>query len=212
MEQPTIFQMALQLTTLESTDQKSSLAQGQGLFFDLHFMLTRAEWKEAGILQHPIMGASAKLWIRLFCGLCAAINLTTPWMIGISWSALIRYAPAKAAILAVPALSCACWAIWMNALDHRLNRLDLERHIVLDEERVTITWNQRTFNYQWKDFIYFRESSNLVVLRNPGARFRTIPLRVVPSGSQSQFHELLRRRLARRQPYSWSPDTSGIAH
>ncbi len=181
--------------------------------FDLRFFLTESEWREASNLLHPIFGSAySKPWFRLFYVLCAVMCLISPRLNGTSWSELIQYAPGRAVFAALGALACTSGALWMKSLDYRLNRLDLDRHIVLSEGGVTITWNGRTWNHEWKDFAYFRESSDIVILRNPGVRFWAIPLRAVPAGQQSQFRELLHRKLTRRQPYSWSPDSSGVAH
>jgi hypothetical protein len=184
--------------------------------FDLRFILTEAEWREGTDLLHPLFGTAynPKPLFRLFFALCAVLNFVIPILHGWSWDEFLRDQPQRAALVLLGVIACALAAtgIGMKALDRRLNRIDLERHIVVTEDGVTITWNQRTWNHEWKDFVYFRETENLVVLRNPGVRFWTIPLRAVPAGSQTRFRELLHSKLARRQPYSWSPDSSHTAH
>jgi hypothetical protein len=59
--------------------------------------------------------------------------------------------------------------------------------------------------------MHFRQGPNVVILRHSVLTFWTIPIRAVPVEKQSEFREFLNRKLARRQPYSWSPDSSGTA-
>jgi hypothetical protein len=97
----------------------------------------------------------------------------------------------------------------MKSLDHHLNRLDLERHIILTDEGVAVTLGERHWNYQWKDFVFFRETETVFVLRTAGTKFWTIPTRAFSSADVPRFRELLREKLPRRQPWSWSPDSRG---
>lgn len=178
--------------------------------FDLRFFLTEAELQQGHALLHPISGTSRSIRSRLFCALCAVICVVSPMLMGWSWTEMFEYAPHRAAIPALATLFCVWGAsgIGMNSLNNRLNRIDLDRHIAVSEQGVTIEWNQKTFNYQWKDFVFFRENENLVVLRNPGIRCWTIPLRAVPTARQAKFLNLLHSKVPRRQPFSWSPDSS----
>jgi len=197
-------------TSLDQHDQREIVRNHPAAAFDLRFVLTEPEWREGTHLLHPIVGTSyTKPWIRLFWGICAIANLMMPSLHGHSWGEMFSDEPLRAAVAGLMVLICAWGAtgIGMKSLDHRLNRLDLDRHIVVTEQGVTITWNQRTWNYAWKDFVYFRETANVVILRNPGIRFWTIPLRALPPGSEARFRELLHSKLPRRQPYSWSPNS-----
>jgi hypothetical protein len=203
--------MASLSTSRERVTQDASSSGKPAPLFDLRFSLTESEWREAGALLHPISGgAYAKPWLRLFCGFCAVANLMAPALNGTSWSELIQCAPGRAAFAALGAVACASGAIWMKSLDHRLNRIDLERHIIMTDASVTVTRNERTWNHRWQDFAYFREGQNIVILRNPGVRYWTIPLRAIPADRQLHFRKLLCNKLARRQPYSWSSDSSGV--
>jgi hypothetical protein len=194
-------------TTLDGLDGES-LKPAQS--FDLRFFLTEAELQQGMALLHPIVGNSRSIRSRLICAVCSVICLMGPVLHGWSWGELIHYAPRTAAIVGLAALFCAWCAsgIGVNSLNLRMNRVDLDRHIVVSEQGVKIEWNQQTFNYQWKDFVYFRETDALIILRNPGIRFWTIPLRAVPPASQARFLELIHNKLPCRQPYSWSPDSS----
>jgi hypothetical protein len=184
--------------------------------FDLRFYLTESEWEEATNLLHPIIGNTySRPWVRLLSGVGAAWIIMMPTLLGgQSWHEMLLYQPMRAAFLGLMALACALGTtrFAMKFLDHRLNRLDLDRHVMVSERGVMIAWNGRVFNYEWKDFVYFRESASVVILRNPGARFWTIPVRALPPGSETRFREFLRSKLSRRQPYSWSPDSSGYPH
>ena len=183
--------------------------------FDLRFFLTEAEWREAANLLHPIVGNGFnKPWLRLFLVCCAVFNLIVPVLNGWSWGKLIRDRPQSALAIGLAASFCGFLAtgFGMKFLNQRLNRLDLERHILVGEPGVRIAWNGRVFHYQWKDFLYFRHNSNVLILRNPGVRCWTIPLRALPPGSEPRFLELLCKNLPRRQPHSWSPDSSGYPH
>jgi YcxB-like protein len=205
-----------ELLTLSDQGDPREIVGDSSTLFDLRFILTEAEWREGTDLLHPIFGTAynPKIPLRLFFGLCGVLNLMIPVLNGWSWDELIREQPQRAALTALVAIACALAAmgIGTKALDRRLNRIDLERHIVVTDRGVTISWNNRVFNHEWKDFVYFRETPNVVILRNPGVRFWTIPLRALPSGSKSRFLDLLHRKMPRRQPYSWSPDSSGYVH
>jgi len=193
--------------TLDAS-HRDSLSSGES--FELRFFLTEAELQQGHALLHPITGTSRSLRARLICAACAVICLGGPILYGWSWPEFIQDAPVGALNVGLAALFCSWCAsgIGFGSLNNRLNRLDLERHVVLSDRGVTIDWNEKTFNYQWKDFVFFRENESIVVLRNPGVRCWTIPLRTVPAGRRALFLDLLHRNLARHQPYSWSPDSS----
>jgi hypothetical protein len=177
--------MAAPATALERLDQNSGSGAKPALSFDLRFKLTESEWKEASNLVHPILGgAHTKPWARLLCGFCALINLIAPTLNGTSWSELVRCAPGRAVFAGTAMLS---------------------------DQTVIVTLNDRTWNNLWADFMHFRQGPNVVILRHSVLTFWTIPIRAVPVEKQSEFREFLNRKLARRQPYSWSPDSSGTA-
>lgn len=201
-----------QSATLQARDTASS---NSTVHFELRFFLTEAEWREAGTLLHPAIGNGFdKPWIRLFTGFCAIFNLVFPILNGWSWSDLIRDRPQSAVAIVLAALFCGFLStgFGMRFLNQRLNRLDLERYVVVSERGVRIEWNGRVFHYGWNDFSYFRTNSTLLVLRNSVFRFWTIPLRALPPGSELLFVEFVARNLARRQPHSWSKDSSGYSH
>jgi len=203
--------MAAPTPALESAVHNSSSGVKPAPLFDLRFNLTESEWKESSNLVHPIFGgAHTKPWARLFCGFCAVINLIAPTLNGTSWGELIRYAPSRAIFAGTAMLLCAGAAIWMKPLERRRNQLDVERHVVLSEHKVTVTLNERVWNNLWTDFMYFREGPNVAILRHSVLTFWTIPLRAIPIERQSEFRQLLNSKLARRQPYSWSPDSSSV--
>jgi|SRR5579872_279326 len=183
--------------------------------FELRFRLTETEWREGASLLHPLVGNGLdKPWLRLFIGSCALLNLIFPVLNGWSWSDLLHERPQSALALGLAALFCGFLAtgFGQRLLNQRLNRFDLERRVLVGEQGVKIEWNGRVFDYEWKDFLYFRSNSNVLVLRNSLHRFWTIPLRALPRGSESRFLELVSRSLPRRQPHSWSPDSSGYPH
>jgi hypothetical protein len=184
-------------------------------YFELRFFLTEAEWREGSNLLHPIVGNGFdKPWVRLFVGSCAVFNLILPVINGWSWGDLIRDRPQSAVAIGLGTLFCGFLStgFGLRFLNHRLNRLDLERHMLVGEQGVRIQWNGRGFHYEWKDFVYFRNNSNLLVLRNSAYRFWTIPFRALPPDSESRFLEFVSRNLPRRQPHSWSTDSSGHPH
>jgi hypothetical protein len=84
--------------------------------------------------------------------------------------------------------------------------------MLVSEQGVRIEWNGRVFQYGWNDFSYFRGNSSLLILRNSASRFWTIPLRALPLGSETIFVDFVARNVPRRQPHSWSPDSSGYPH
>ena len=205
--------MAAPTTALERPDQNSSSGAKPAQSFDLRFKLTESEWKESSNLVHPIFGsAHTKPWARLLCGFCALINLIAPSLNGTSWGELIHHAPGRAVFAGTAMILCAAAAIWMKPLERSRNWLDVERHTMLSDQTIIVTLNDRSWNNRWTDFMYFRQGASVVVLRHSVLTFWTIPIRAVPFERQSEFRELLNRKLARRQPYSWSPDSSGVMH
>lgn len=180
--------------------------------FDLHFFLAESEWRTAVRLLHPIAGRPyVKSLLRVLNGCGAIIIATIPHRFGWSWPLLFRFQPVQASFLAAIALVC-LWSatgVGMNRWNHRLNRLDLERHIVVCDQGVTVDWNARAWNYRWNDFVYFRETEGIVVLRTTGTKFWTIPMRILQPEGAVRFRELLAQKLPCRQPWSWSPDSSG---
>jgi hypothetical protein len=202
-----------QPATLRPRDTASS-SHEQTASFDLRFFLTEPEWREAIRLLHPIVGRQyVKRLLRVVNGCGAIIIIMVPHQFGWSWSLLFQVRPVQAVFLAALVFVCVWSAtgVGMKGLDHRLNRLDLARHIVVSDQGVNVDWNAQTWNYQWKDFVYFRETEDLVVLRTAGTKFWTIPIRVLQPGDAARFRELLRRNLPRRQRWSWSADSSAAA-
>jgi len=183
--------------------------------FDLRFFLTEAEWLEATHVLHPISSKpAARILGRLINAVLAVALLLLPHTLGRSWTEIFRFSP----LGTIPPLLMFCLCAWnasgigMKAINHRLNRLDLERHIVLTDRGADVTQGEYVRNYQWNDFTYFRETPALFVLRTSGTKFWTIPRRVLNSADAESFRQFLCQKLPRRQPWSWSPDTSGVAH
>lgn len=203
------------MTQSETLDARDTACSTPALHFELRFFLTEAEWREGASLLHPTAGNGFdKPWVRLFVGFCAVFNLILPVLNGWSWSDFIRNRPQAALAIGLGSLFCGFLStgFGLRFLNHRLNRLDLERHILVTDKGVRIQWNGRVFHYGWNDFSYFRTNSTLLVLRNSAFRFWTIPLRALPPGTEPRFLEFVSRNLPRRQPYSWSPDSSGHPH
>jgi len=177
---------------------------------DLRFYLTESELREAACLLHPVIANRfVKPLVRVFNGCAAIIILMVPSRFGWTWQDLLRHSPHHAVLLGVVALGCAWTAtgVGMKSLDHHLNRLDLERHIVLSDQGVTVTLGERRSYSPWNDFVFFRETPTIFVLQTTGTRFWTIPRRVLSPADVGRFRELLCKKLPRRQPWSWSPDS-----
>ncbi|HYM79418.1 MAG TPA: YcxB family protein [Candidatus Dormibacteraeota bacterium] len=177
---------------------------------DLRFFLAEPEWREATVVLHPIIANRfVKLSVRVFNGIMAGLILMLPGRFGWTWQDLFRYDTFRALFMAAVVLGCAWTAtgIGMNFLNHRLNRLDLERHIILTDQGVTVTLGERIWNSPWKDFVFFRDTPNIFILRTTGTKFWTIPRRAIPPADVPRFCDLLREKLPRRQPWSWSPDS-----
>jgi YcxB-like protein len=199
--------------TLRPRDTVSSSSKPTASF-DLRFFLTEPEWREAILLLHPFVGRQyIKSLLRVVNGCGAIIIMMVPHRFGWSWPLLFQLRPAQAVFLAA-LVFVSVWSatgVGMKRLDHRLNRLDLARHIVVSDQGVNVDWNAQTWNYQWKDFVYFRETEELVVMRTAGTKFWTIPIRVFQPEDAARFRELLRQNLPHRQPWSWSAGSSAAA-
>ena len=170
--------MSPQSITLDQRDAVNGSGGQPAISFDLRFFLTETEWREATVVLHPVIANRfVKPAVRLFNGVMAVVIFMVPGRFGWTWHDLLRYSPHHAAFLALVVLGCAWTAtgIGMKSLDHHLNRLDLERHIILTDEGVTVTLGERHWNYPWKDFVFFRDTPNVFVLRTTGTKFWTIP-------------------------------------
>src|SRR5215472_10142952 len=112
--------------------------------FDLRFFLIEDELQQAHALLHPVVGTSGSMRNRLIAAACAVICLIAPLLHGWSWPEFIHDAPLKALNVGLATLFCAWGAtgIGMRSLNDRLNRLDLDRHIVVSDRGVTIDWNR----------------------------------------------------------------------
>jgi len=180
--------------------------------FDLRFLLTEPEWREACRVMQPLASKPGlKLLGRLINAVWAIVLLLLPYKLGYSWSEMFRtHTFGTVPIAAMVCLSVlGATGIGIKSLNHHLNRLDLERQIIVSDQGVKVTLGERVRNLQWKDFVYFSETSALFVLRTSSTQFWTIPMRVLSPKDIERFRSLLCDKLPRRQPYSWSPDSSG---
>jgi hypothetical protein len=202
--------MAEQSLTLDPVDK--SAHDPAAICFDLRFFLSQAEWKEAAQVLHPIVGnPRVKPFVRVFNGLVAiGMFLLPPKLFHQSWLELFKTTPPFAIFLALMALFCAWSAtgIGVKSLDQHLNRLDLERHMVVTQEGLTVAMGERRYKHQWKDFVFYRETPSFLILRGTGVQFWTIPLRAIPPTDLPAFRDLIGHKLPRRQRWSWSPDSS----
>jgi hypothetical protein len=198
-----------------SQQSKTGSLDKPTISFDLRFFLTESELREAALLLHPLIANRfVKPLVRVFNGCAAIIIFMVPGRFGWTWHDLLRYSPHHAVFLGIIALGCAWTAtgVGMKSPDRHLNRLDLERHIVLSDQGVTVTLGERTWNSPWKDFVFFRNTPTIFLLRTTGTKFWTIPRRALSPADVARFRELLREKLPRRQPWSWSSDSRTEAY
>jgi YcxB-like protein len=174
--------------------------------FEIRFFLTKSELEEAGLALHPVI-ANQRInpFLRLFNGMGALMIVAIPHILSTSWRELLKSEPVGTLFLAAVGLVSA-WSssgVGMKALNHHLNRLDLEREISVSEVGVRIRHGNRVLDYPWKRFIFFCETPNLFILRRPGTQFWTIPKRALTPGDEPGLEELLRGKLRRSQPWSY---------
>ena len=171
----------------------------------VRFFLSEGELKEAFAALHPLMSNRRfKAVGRVINGLAAVFYLRLPHLIGQSWAQFFQAQPVEAVFLAALALVCgwsATGTIGRKAIDRFLNRPDLERHIILADRGVTITRGDRTWDYDWRRFAFFRETADLFILQTNRTSFWTIPKRVFDSQGEQDFRAFLGRKVRKRQSF-----------
>jgi YcxB-like protein len=182
-----------------SQQSKTGSLDTPTISFDLRFFVTESEWREASALVHPIIANRfVKPLVRVFNGCAAVFIFMVPGRFGSTWPDLLRYSPHHAGFLLVVALGCAWTAtgIGVKSLNHHVNRLDRERHIVVSDQGLSVTLGERHWNHHWKDFVFFRDTPKLIVLRATGTRFWTIPTRAIPPADVTPLPRTARRETA----------------
>lgn len=183
---------------MDLQQEPDAIGPNSSSVLDVRFLLRESEWRAACRMLRPfVANPNIKPFLRILNGFGALLFLAFPHLFHGSWASLFPGEPIPALFLLAMGLLC-LWSatgIGMKSLDHRLNRLDLERHIVVSNNGVFVDFNGRTRKYEWKDFACFRESPELFVLRTTGTKFWTIPIRVISPKSLPDLRQLLNEKL-----------------
>lgn len=182
---------------------------------DVRFLLSERELKEAFAALHPLItNRRFKTVGRVINGLGVVFYLKLPHLIGQSWEQFLQTQPVEAVFLAALALVSGWSAtgnIGSKAIDRFLNRLDLERYIVLDDRRVKITRGDRNWDYAWRRFAFFHETSESFVLQTTGISFWAIPKRVFDTQGEREFRAFLVTKLPPRRKFFFHPRSAPSA-
>jgi YcxB-like protein len=176
---------------------------------DVRFLLSEHELKEAFAALHPLItNRRFKAVGRVINGLAAVFYLGLPHLVGQSWRQFLQTQPVEAVFLAVLALVTgwtATGSIGNKAIDRFLNRLDLERSMVLDDRGVRISRGGRNWNYAWRRLTFFHETPELFILQTAGISFWIIPKRVFDAQGEREFRDFLIAKLPRRGKFFFQP-------
>jgi YcxB-like protein len=194
---------------VNDTDPLSNATQGPGpepaRTLEVRFFLSERELKEAFATLHPLItDRRFKTVARVLNGLAAVFYLSLPHLVGQSWKRFLQTQPVEAVLLVAAALVSgwsATGSIGSKTIDRFLNRVDLERHVVLADRGVTIARGDRTREYEWRRFMFFRETADLFILQTTGTSFWTIPKRVFDRQGEQDFRAFLGRKLHERQSF-----------
>jgi YcxB-like protein len=170
----------------------------RGEVVECRFFLTRDEIDKAATLLHPWANSRyGKLLSRGMCGLSALAVPWIPGLLGKSWREVFATQPGVALAAIGLGLFWAWAAVGCPGMK-ALNRLDLERRIVVSDLGVEVTCGRRTFTYDWPRLFCYREAPGLFVVRTRFARFWTIPRRALQPGDGERLRSLLAKRLPDR--------------
>lgn len=192
--------------TVPLSNAAASLSLEPPRSLDVRFLLSEGELREAFAALHPLMtNRRFKAVGRVINGIATVFYLRLPYLIGQSWGQFLQTQPVEAVFLAALALVSgwsATGSIGNKAIDRFLNRLDLERYLVLDARGVKITRGDRNWDYAWRRFAFFHETSESFILQTTGISFWTIPKRAFDTRGEQDFRALLVARLPRRRRFS----------
>jgi len=87
---------------------------------------------------------------------------------------------------------------WVESLNRRFNRFDLEREITIAPDGVRIARGEKVWKKKWSEFACYYETAVLYVLQTRGFEFWTIPKRAFESGIDRSFHQILDSNLRRK--------------
>ncbi len=167
--------------------------------FDVRFLLTNDELKEAAAVRKTFANSLfGKTMGRVITGVGTIYFACVPYLRGTTWSDLIAEYPLRAMVVGAMVVLDFWVTIGMpgkNRLNRAVNRLDVERHIMIDDGGVDVTHGENRYQSKWSDFKCFQETANVFVLLTTFERFWTIPKRVLPTGSIESFRSLLQRKL-----------------
>jgi hypothetical protein len=163
--------------------------------FDVRFLLTEPELQEAAAKRNPLAhNPFVKVLAQVISGLGAVFLPLVPHMLGQTWLELLKSQPVGTVFVitvTVVNLWVATGAIGSAALNRRVNRLDLERHIMFTDLAVQITHGGKTREMAWKRFSSFAETPDLFILETVGIQFWAIPKRALPPGCAQKFRLFL---------------------
>lgn len=184
-------------------NQGSVNARRQTQTASVRFFLTESELKEAAIARKSLWRTNRiyRVAVRVVCGFGACFCVVAPSWEGNSWPLLVKTEPVTAIGLfgfAVLWLYVALGAPWVEVLDTRLNRLDLEREITIAPGQVTVVMGAETWKKKWGEFACYYETSGLYVLQTRWPQFWTIPKRAFEPGIERVFQEILESNLTRK--------------
>ena len=168
----------------------------------VRFVLTETEFKEAAALISPLSNNRYfRIAGRIICAWGTYFFIAVAGWTGHPWSSLVRTNPVGATLLSLLAglnLYVAVGTPWINALNKRFNRFDLEREITLTDDLVIIRRGPRLWRRKWDAFDCFRENPAIYVLIIGGYEFWTIPKRAFGPGAEAVFGSFLESKLRRK--------------
>ena len=169
----------------------------------VRFFLTQPEYSDAVVARGSLYRTSRlyRMAGRVVCGFGAYFFIVAPSWLGGSWSHLLKTAPLSAVSLSCFAaldLYVALGMPWIEPLNRRLNRFDLEREITIAPDGVRIVRGERVWKKKWSEFACYYETAMLYILQTRGLTFWTIPKRAFETGIERTFHEILGSNLRRK--------------
>jgi hypothetical protein len=163
------------------------------------FFLTPKDLEEASSAEQPLLGSRyGRIMLRIGAALSTLVLPWIMWRLGKSWIDEFKHEPAVAAFLAGYELFMLWTATGCIGLK-TLRRFDLPRRIRISDLEVASTRGEKISRYNWKRFLYYRETENLFVLHTLlKVEFVTIPKKALHVDDQSRLRSLLSEKLPRR--------------
>jgi hypothetical protein len=175
--------------------------QSQTAPVELRFFLTAEEFDEGiSTLRSSANNPTAKIVMRLVCGLGAYFLWRIPITHGLTWAEFFQGQPVFAIWLAILLVFDGLFVLGVlqsPKINRLANRLDWERRICFSDRGVDVNWGARmNYHYRWQDLLFFQETPTLFILKAGGTQFWTMPKRAIPAG----FGDKLRMMLSARLP------------